>query len=678
MGRALGAFLREVSAAGDDDALARARAAGLDEWGAANLLTYLREQREATVHLPDDRTLVVERFRDELGDWRLVVHSPFGAPVNGPWALAITARLRERYGVSAQSMHSDDGIVLRLPDTDADAPTADLVIFDAGEIEALVTAEVGGSALFASRFRECAARSLLLPRRDPRRRTALWQQRQRASQLLQVASEYGQFPVVLEAMRECLQDVYDLPGLVAIMRDVASRHVRVVEVETPVASPFARSLLFGYVGMFLYEADAPLAERRAQALSLDSALLAELLGSTDLRELLDAGAIADVEAELQRLAEDRHVRGLDSTADLLRTVGDLTADEALARGATAADLAELEATRRAIRVRIAGEERFVAIEDAGRLRDALGSALPVGVPEVFTEPVRDPLGDLVGRFARTHGPFHTSEVASRLGLGTAVVAITLERLRATGRIVQGEFRPDGQGLEWCEAEVLRSIRRRSLAALRKEVEPVPIEALARFVPAWQGVGAGSGARGADGLLRVIEQLAGAIVPASALETLVLPSRVSRLLPGHARRTHLGRRGPVGRGGLASRIGRLDHARARRRRVPAPAGDPRARGRRGAPSRPREPGRGSGAVLPVPAGRSPRGGGRAGDLGPRVVRAPDQRHHRAHPSTARHVYPDDSKAPAPGPLRPLCQSRGRSAALDRSGDDGRTLVAPAGQ
>jgi ATP-dependent Lhr-like helicase len=530
LGRALGAFLREVAAASESDALIRAQAAGLDEWGATNLLNYLHEQREATVHLPDDRTLLIERFRDELGDWRLVVHSPFGAPVNGPWALAITARLRERYGISAQSMHSDDGIVLRLPDTDADPPSADLAIFDADEIEALVTAEVGGSALFASRFRECAARSLLLPRRDPRRRTALWQQRQRANQLLQVASEYGQFPVVLEAMRECLQDVYDLPGLVAIMRDVASRHVRVVEVETPAASPFARSLLFGYVGMFLYEADAPLAERRAQALSLDTALLAELLGSTDLRELLDASAIDDVEAELQRLAPDRRVAGLDSTADLLRTVGDLSPAEAIARGASAADLAELEATRRAIRVRIAGEERFVAIEDAGRLRDALGSALPVGVPEVFTEPVRDPLGDLVARFARTHGPFHTEAVASRLGLGTAVVAVALERLRGGGRLVQGEFRPGGQGLEWCEADVLRSIRRRSLAVLRKEVEPVPVEALARFIPSWQGVGAGGGSRGVDGLLRVIEQLAGAIVPASALETLILPARVSDYSP----------------------------------------------------------------------------------------------------------------------------------------------------
>jgi ATP-dependent helicase Lhr and Lhr-like helicase len=529
LGRALGAFLREVSTATPEAARARAQAAGLDEWGTDNLLAYLAEQREATRHLPDDRTVLVERFRDELGDWRLVVHSPFGAPVNAPWALAIGARLRERYGLDVSTMHSDDGIVLRLPDTDGEVPGADLAVFEADEIESLVTTEVGSSALFASRFRECAARSLLLPRRDPRRRTPLWQQRQRANQLLQVASEYGDFPVVLEAMRECLQDVYDLPGLVGIMRDLSSRQVKLVEVETPTASPFARSLLFGYVGMFLYEGDSPLAERRAQALSLDSAMLAELLGATELRELLDADSLADVEREIARLTEQRHAHGPDGVHDLLRAVGDLTSDEAIARGATPQDLAALEESRRAIRVRIAGEQRWLAIEDAGRVRDALGAALPVGVPEAFTEPVKDPLGDLVSRFARTHGPFHPSDVAQRLGLGVAVVNVALARLSTSGRVIQGEFRPGGTALEWCDADVLRMVRRRSLAALRKEVEPVPPAALARFVPTWQGIGARS-SRGVDGLLRAIEQLAGVPIPASALESLVLPSRVADYSP----------------------------------------------------------------------------------------------------------------------------------------------------
>ncbi|HSY15621.1 MAG TPA: DEAD/DEAH box helicase, partial [Jatrophihabitantaceae bacterium] len=535
LGRAVGAFLRELSAAGDASARARASAAGLDDWGTANLLAYLAEQRAATGTLPDDHTLLVERFRDELGDWRLVVHSPFGAPVNAPWALAITARLRERYGLSAQSMHSDDGIVLRLPDTDADPPGADLVVFDSDEIAPLVTAEVGGSALFAARFRECAARSLLLPRRDPRRRTALWQQRQRANQLLQVASQYSTFPVVLEAMRECLQDVFDVDGLAGLMRQITGRTLRVVEVETAVASPFARSLLFGYVGMFLYEADAPLAERRAQALSLDTAVLAELLGTTDLRELLDLDSIAAVEAELQRLADGRQARGIDAVHDLLRTLGDLSSAEAIQRGASESELALLRQTRRALLVRVSGEQRWIAVEDAGRYRDALGTALPVGVPEAFTELLPDPLGDLVSRFGRTHGPFRAEEVAHRFGLGTAVVRTALERLAVSGRILKGQFRPSEHGDEWCDTGVLRAIRRRSLAALRRDIEPVPAAVLARFIPRWQGVtgrsnGGRDSPRGPAALLRAVEQLAGAPMPASAVESLILPARVADYAP----------------------------------------------------------------------------------------------------------------------------------------------------
>jgi ATP-dependent Lhr-like helicase len=531
LGRALGAFVREIGSAEPPAAAARVQAAGLDDWGTANLFSYLAEQREATRVLPDDRTVLVERFRDELGDWRLVVHSPFGAPVNAPWALAIEARLRERYRLEVQSMHSDDGIVLRLPDSDAEPPGADLVLFDPDEVQALVRGQVGSSALFASRFRECAARALLLPKRDPRRRTALWQQRQRANQLLHVASDYGDFPIVLESMRECLQDVYDMSGLSGLMRDLANRSIRLAEVETPAPSPFARSLLFGYVGMFLYEGDAPLAERRAQALSLDATLLAELLGATELRELLDADSVANVEAQLQRLPSERHAHGPDAVHDLIRTLGDLTTPEALARGATAHELADLEAHRRLIRVRIGGDERWIAIEDAGRVRDALGTALPVGVPEAFLEPVRDPLGDLVARFARTHGPFRAEDVAQRLGLGVAVVDACLQRLQATGRVVQGEFRPAGVGLDWCDAQALRSVRRRSVAALRRDVEPVVQEVYARFLLAWQGCAAASGAGGGTAaLLRVIEQLAGAPVPASALESQILPTRVTDYAP----------------------------------------------------------------------------------------------------------------------------------------------------
>ena len=554
LGRALGAFVRELAAAGEPAARRRAETAGLDAWATDNLLAYLREQREATRHVPDDRTVLVERFRDELGDWRMVVHSPFGAQVNGPWALAIGARLRARRGVEAQVVSADDGIVLRLPDAlDAEgaevAPAAEDVLLDPDEVEQLVIAEVGGSALFASRFRECAARSLLLPRRDPARRTPLWQQRQRAAQLLTVASKYEQFPVVLEAMRECLQDVYDLPGLRELMSDVQSRRVRVVEVATPAPSPFARSLLFGYVGMFLYELDAPLAERKAAALSLDSTLLAELLGAEAIRELLDPEVLAEIEAQLQRLDTQRQVRDVEGAADLLRGLGDLTEAEAAQRGVVPQWLAELGAARRAITVRIAGTQRWIAIEDAGRVRDALGAALPVGVPEAFTEPVPDPLGDLLLRYARTRGPFTAGAAAARFGLGVAVVSAVLDRMTGTGLLVRGELRPvesGGGAIEYCHAEVLRRLRRASLARLRAEVEPVEQTALGRFLPLWHGIsppGPGSAHSAAaptrrlrsaptpDDVLGVVEQLAGAPVPASALESLVLPARLPGYSPG---------------------------------------------------------------------------------------------------------------------------------------------------
>ncbi|MBB5959927.1 ATP-dependent Lhr-like helicase [Saccharothrix tamanrassetensis] len=534
LGRALGKFLREVSTMDPADAARRAADAGLDAWATSNLLAYLGEQREATRHVPNDRTVLVERFRDELGDWRLVVHSPFGAQVNAPWALAIAARLRERRGIEVQAAHSDDGIVVRLPDAvDLDGAQvvagADDVLLDPEEVEQVVVAEVGGSALFAARFRECAARSLLLPRRDPKRRTPLWQQRQRAAQLLSVAAKYESFPVVLEAMREVLQDVYDVPGLRELMSDVRARRVRVVEVETSGPSPFARSLLFGYVGMFLYEVDAPLAERRAAALSLDSALLAELLGSEAIRELLDPEVVEEVERSLQRLAPDRHARDAEGAADLLRFLGDLSEAEASARGIRPEWLTELVAQRRALRVRIAGEERVIGIEDAGRVRDALGVALPVGVPEAFTEPVADPLGDLLSRYARTHGPFPAMEAAARFGLGVAVVTGVLERMAATGRLVRGELRPGGTHTEYCDADVLRRLRRASLARLRSEVEPVEPAALGRFLPSWHGVGRRlRGAPTVDDVYSVVEQLAGAPLPASAVESLVLPAR----LPGY--------------------------------------------------------------------------------------------------------------------------------------------------
>ncbi|WP_454729111.1 Lhr family helicase [Cellulosimicrobium protaetiae] len=565
LGRALGAWVRETDAlaAGDHDAAAdRLRAAGLDAWASDNLLAYLREQRDATGRVPDDRTVVVERFRDELGDWRVVVHSPYGAKVHAPWALVLAARLRERYGVDAAAMHADDGIVLRLPDTGdswlegatdgsgglgGDAPVVGVedLLLDPDDVLDAVRDELGGSVMFASRFREAAARALLLPRRRPDRRQPLWQQRQRSAQLLSVASEYPEFPIVLEAARECLQDDFDVAALTDLMRDLAAGRVRLVEVTTPTPSPFAQSLLFGYTAQFLYDGDAPLAERRAAALSLDPTLLAELLGgdgvAAQLADLLDPAQIERTEAELGALAPERQARHAEDVWDVLRRLGPLTGAEVAARtredvrDAAADWLRELEAARRIMPVRLAGvaperAQQWAVVEDAGRLRDALGVALPVGIPEVFTEPVPDPLGDLVRRHARTHGPFTASDLATRLGLGVAVVAQTLERLEAARLVVRGRLRPEsigGTGDDWCDAEVLRVLRRRSLAALRAEVEPVPAETLGVFLPRWQGLGS---LRGPDGLLRVVEQLSGAAVPASALETLVLPTRVTDYTP----------------------------------------------------------------------------------------------------------------------------------------------------
>ncbi|NLU81876.1 ATP-dependent helicase [Rhodococcus sp. HNM0569] len=530
LGEALGGFLREVAHGDRADVAASCLDSGLDVNATENLLRLVDEQNTATGQVPTDRTLVVERFRDELGDWRVILHSPYGQRVHAPWALAVSARLQERLGVDSNATASDDGIIVRLPDTDDTPPGAELFVFDPDEIDDIVTEQVGGSALFASRFRECAARALLLPRRNPGKRAPLWQQRQRSAQLLDVAQRYPTFPILLETVRECLQDVYDLPALHALLTRVARRQVRLVEVETASPSPFAASLLFNYVGEFMYEGDSPLAERRAAALSLDSTLLSELLGRVELRELLDADVVERAELELQRLVPERHAKDVEGVADLLRLLGPLSTDEVAQRAVADPKpwLDELVASKRALYVSFAGADRWAAVEDSARLRDGLGVPLPIGVPAAFIEPVDDPLGDLVSGYARTHGPFTLADVSARFGIGPAVARDVLARLAAAKRVVEGDFRPGGAGTEWCDAEVLRRLRRRSLAAARQEVEPVGTATLGRFLPVWQHVG--GGLRGVDGVATVVEQLAGAPVPASALESLVLPSRVADYSP----------------------------------------------------------------------------------------------------------------------------------------------------
>ena len=532
LGQAVGRFTGELAGLDRESFESRCADLGFADYATDNLWQLLDEQRTATKIVPSDTKLLVERFRDELGDWRVILHSPYGLKVHGPLALAVSRRLLERYGIDEKPTASDDGIVVRLPDTEDSPPGADLFVFEPDEIEPLVTTEVGGSALFAARFRECAARALLLPKRHPGKRSPLWHQRQRAAQLLDVARKYPDFPIVLETVRECLQDVYDVPTLTDLMSRIAQRRVRLVEVETPTPSPFAASLLFGYVGAFMYEGDSPLAERRAAALSLDSSLLAELLGRVELRELLDPDIIAATARQLQHLSEDRKARDAEGVADLLRLLGPLTEDE-IAQRCTAPDvggwLAGLHAARRVLPVSYAGQSWWVGIEDIGRLRDAVGVAVPVGVPASFTETVTDPLGELMGRFARTRGPFTTAEAAARFGLGLRVAADVLGRMALDGKLVRGEFVAGPGGDQWCDAEVLRILRRRSLAALRAQVEPVSTRAYARFLPAWQQVGR-SATSGVDGLAAVIDQLAGVPIPASAVEPLVFAPRVRDYQP----------------------------------------------------------------------------------------------------------------------------------------------------
>ncbi len=534
LGEAIGAFSRwaveqEPQTLQDDY--------DLDERAARNLLSYLREQQEATRVLPSERTIVLERFRDEIGDWRLCVLSPFGGRVHSAWGLAISAQIRERMGLEADAISSDDGIVLHLPDLDADdaealPSAAELIMLEPEDVEAQITAELGGSALFGARFRENASRALLIPRAYPGKRTPLWQQRLKAQNLLEVARRYDDFPIVLETYRECLRDVLDVPGLQTLLRGLHSRDISLVEVETPTASPFASSLLFDYVATYMYEGDTPSAERRAAALSLDRDLLRELLGQEELRELLDPDALARVENDLQHRSEITRATGRDGLHDVLRHVGDLNAAEIAERvfdGVEEAPLLEeLERERRAIRLRVGGEQRYVAADEAGLYRDALSAAPPGGLPEAFLADVPDALRVLVARYARTHGPFTTEELRERYGVDASAVLRELER---DGELVLGELRPGGTGREWCDVEVLRRLRRASLAALRKEIEPADQRALAAFLPSWQGVDRHSPAgAGIDRLREVLVPLQGLALPAEIWERDVLPRRTGAYSP----------------------------------------------------------------------------------------------------------------------------------------------------
>jgi ATP-dependent helicase Lhr and Lhr-like helicase len=561
LGRAIGEFTRWAV---DQEPGLLARDYDLDERSASNLLEYLREQQDATQVLPSDRTIVLERFRDEIGDWRLCVLSPYGGRVHAAWGLAISARFKELFGIDGEALWSDDGIVLRLPDVDyEDAQNdgagagvelgwersalssgdtgarsyAELVALDPDTVQEAIVSELGDSALFGARFRENAGRALLIPRAYPGRRTPLWQQRLKAQGLLEVARRYPDFPIVLETYRECLRDVLDLDGLKELLRALGTREVTLVEVETQSASPFAGSLLFDYVATYMYEGDTPAAERRAAALSLDRDLLRELLGQEELRELIDPGALERVEDDLQCRSPLAQATGADRLHDILRRVGDLRAGELRERVLAELDvdamIATLERERRVVRIRIGGEERLIAADDAGLYRDALGIPPPGGLPGVFLADVPDALTRLVERFARTHGPFTTAELHERYGVDVSAVLREGER---EGLFVRGELRPSGAEREWCEVEVLRTLRRASLAALRKEIEPVGARALAAFMPSWQRIDRyrrGSQLRdggGVERLREVLVPLQALALPVAAWERDLLPARCGSYSP----------------------------------------------------------------------------------------------------------------------------------------------------
>jgi ATP-dependent Lhr-like helicase len=498
----------------------------LDADAAENLLRYLEEQAIATGRIPSDQDIVIEICRDELGDRRVCVLTPFGSRVHAPWCMAVVAKLRAERGLEVESMWSDDGFVLRIPDND-EAILSEQLLPSPAEFQQLVLRQLGSSSLFAAKFREAAARALLLPRRRPGMRTALWQQRKRAADLLAVAARFSSFPILLETYRECIRDVFDLPATASLLAAIQRGVIRVTTVETEKPSPFAASLLFSYVANYIYEGDAPLAERRAQALSIDQSQLQEILGDTDLRELLDQAALDEVEARLQSLDPEFQARHGDGVHDLLLKLGDLSEAEIAARSASpeiATYAEELLDARRAVRVRIAGESRLIPVEYASRYRDALGTPLPPGLPEVFLESSEDPLREIVRRYARTHGPFTTQELAVRYGLQFGAVDAALHSLHARGKLLEGEFRPEGQHQEWCEPEILQQVRRKSLARLRREVEPVEQRTFARFTARWQGVAVRR--RGIEALLDAVENLQGAALLVSELEREILPTRIA--------------------------------------------------------------------------------------------------------------------------------------------------------
>ena len=690
LGTAIGAFQRELAEMPEGKAKTLLMEQyELDGFAADNVYRYLDDQRQATRAVPSDRTIVVERFRDEIGDWRLCVLTPFGSRLHAAWGMAISARIRREQGLDPDALWSDDGVILHFPDAD-EPPPADVALIDPAELEELVTSELGGTALFGSRFREAAARALLIPGRGPDRRTPLWQQRLKAQGLLQVARRYPEFPIVLETYREVLSDWLDLPALTSVLERLERREIALVEADTALASPFAQSLLFDYIATYMYESDAPRAERRAAALALDRELLRELLGADELRELIDPQALADVEAQLQYLGAKHLAGDADQVHDLLRKLGDLTEPELAARVVPGIEplalLERLVATRRASSVRVGGEQRWIAAQEAGLYRDGLDAMPPAGLPEAFLEPVDDALGRLLRRYARTHGPFVTGDVARRYALAEKDAERALRELEQAEQLVRGELRPDGTEREWCDPDVLRRLRRASIAALRQEIEPTEQAALERFALSWHGIdryagggeavstGRGTAAgmpldAGPDRLREVLTSLQGVALAPETWERDVLPRRLGRYDPAWLDLLcSSGELVWVGAGSGGGRRRSRQPLLPRGRALPRPVAG-RGIGRAAGPG-PRSastaPCAGRGLLgRPADRPRSPAGRGQGRSLGPGLVGRGDQRRVRAtaRPATFARTSSSDpqarairrtsqrSAASASGPLEP---------------------------
>lgn len=542
-----GALVRCLAGSSQETVETRLIVDGLDAFARENLKGLLAHQRQATGVVPDDRTVIIEVCADEEGDDRIVIHASFGKRVCEPWALAITARVRERFGFDPQAMAADTGIVVRFPQAESgDLPDLAAFLFDPDEAERIVAAEVGATALFAARFRECASRALLVASRQPGKRAPLWQQRVKGGQLLEAARREGDFPLLAEAARECLHDVYDMGALRQVMEDIDTGAVRVSAVRTQTPSPFAAPLLFGYVADHLYEGDLPHAERRHALLSVDADLLGELLGSDKAAEVLDQAVVDAVQAELQGTAAGYRARGVEGVCELLRRVGPLSTSNVACRtdgpldameddeAAACADdeqaralLDELEAGHRAFRTQIAGAPVWAVAEDAARLRAVLGAPCPdwariegdAGSAETL-------LDGVIARILRTNALCTAESIAQELGLGTALVEESLRRLAGQGRAVQMAYPADAPIPSWTDPVVMRRLRARSLAAARQAIAPVDQATYLRYLFDLQGIGDAEGVDGIDRLAEIIAQFEGVFLPAQLWEASVFPTRMA--------------------------------------------------------------------------------------------------------------------------------------------------------